>query len=124
MTWYKAFVFFDIFVGRFYSLSSIPSVGNVPSLVRKILQRRKGEIKELENQHRHITGYRELSREEIDLINVIKKYATGVGGIVFSLKADGVKPNSVDQRWLSIAETDLQKGFMSLVRSITKPESF
>lgn len=29
-----------------------------------------------------------------------------------------------DPRWLAIAKTDLQKGFMSLIRAITKPEFF
>ena len=30
----------------------------------------------------------------------------------------------IDKRWLAIAKTDLQKGFMALVRSIAKPETF
>lgn len=32
--------------------------------------------------------------------------------------------DDIDKRWLSIARTDLQKGFMALVRSIAKPETF
>ena len=30
----------------------------------------------------------------------------------------------VDQRWVAIAKTDLQKGFMALIRGIAKPETF
>ena len=34
------------------------------------------------------------------------------------------KIDGIDQRWLAIGKTDLQKGFMSVVRSIAKPTSF
>jgi len=32
----------------------------------------------MENQHRHIKGYRELSQEEIDLMNLVKGQGTAV----------------------------------------------
>ena len=31
---------------------------------------------------------------------------------------------TLDQRWLAIGKKDLQTGFMALVRSVAKPESF
>lgn len=74
----------------------------------------------MDNQHKHIKGYRDLSQEEIDAMNNIKNLASQVGDLINELKDD---PN-VDQRWLSIAQTDLQKGFMSAVRSVAKPDSF
>jgi len=74
----------------------------------------------MDNQHKHIKGYRDLSQEEIDAMNNIKNLASQVGNLINELKDD---PN-VDQRWLSIAQTDLQKGFMSAVRSVAKPDSF
>lgn len=67
-----------------------------------------------------IIGYRELDEHDIALINTIKKLAEEVENEVESLV--GYPP--CDQRWLAIAKTDLQKGFMSLVRSIAKPNSF
>ena len=67
-----------------------------------------------------ITGYRELSKEEIAVINTIKQCAIDVENLVESFV--GYPP--CDQRWLNIAKTDLQKGFMALTRSIAKPTTF
>lgn len=77
----------------------------------------------MENQHRKITGYRELNADEILLMNRIKGYASEVGGLIGALET-GLIGKYVDKRWLAIAKTDLQKGFMSFVRAVAKPESF
>lgn len=74
----------------------------------------------MDNQHRHITGYRELSQTEINAMNLAKQYAATIGGFIEQLKQN----QTCDQRWLAIAETDLQKGFMSLVRAIAQPTTF
>jgi hypothetical protein len=73
----------------------------------------------MDNQHRKIKGYRELSQEEIDLMNEIKEKAAEVGELCEKLT--GGDP---DQRWVAIGKTDLQKGFMALTRSIAKPGFF
>lgn len=77
----------------------------------------------MENQHRKITGYRELNEYEIAAMNDVKRLAVQVGTLCDSLKA-GVSPEQFDQRWLAIAVTDLQKGFMALTRAIAKPTTF
>lgn len=74
----------------------------------------------VDNQHQKIQGYRDLSEEEIKLMNMAKTKATEIGILLDTLKD---RPD-IDQRWLSIARTDLQKGFMALVRSIAKPTTF
>jgi hypothetical protein len=74
----------------------------------------------LENQHRKIKGYRELSQAEIDAMNKIKALAAEVGALVAALKA-APEP---DARWVSIGATDLQQGFMALTRAVAKPEFF
>lgn len=74
----------------------------------------------MDNQHRKITGYRELSQQEIDFMNKSKAMAVKVGALIDEIEESGVQ----DGRWLSIAKTDLQKGFMSLTRSVAKPETF
>jgi len=67
-----------------------------------------------------IIGYRTLSEEEIEVINEIKRAGTAIKELVDSVnELDGC-----DKRWAAIARTDLQKGFMSLVRSIAKPTNF
>lgn len=74
----------------------------------------------MDNQHKQIKGYRDLSQVEIDLMNDTKGRAEGVGALIKMLE----NLPDTDKRWLAIAKTDLQKGFMSLVRSIAKPETF
>ena len=74
----------------------------------------------MENQHKKIKGYRDLTQQEIDDMNASKELAATVGSLIEKL--EGV--NSIDKRWLAIAKTDLQKGFMSLVRSIAQPTTF
>ena len=74
----------------------------------------------MENQHRKITGYRELSQDEINAMNKSKELASQVGDFIDELEKNGY----VDKRWLAIAKTDLQKAFMSLTRSVAKPSTF
>lgn len=84
-----------------------PSVG--------VAQRRQSNLKSAP-----IKGYRDLSQEEIDAINQIKILAEVVGE-----KVDEVfNREDSDKRWASIARTDLQTGFMALIRAIAKPETF
>lgn len=67
-----------------------------------------------------ITGYRELTEQEIDMINSIKDFGSELQDYF-----DGLETvDSVDKRWLAIAKTDLQKGLMALVRSVAKPTTF
>jgi len=74
----------------------------------------------MDNQHRAIKGYRDFDKSEIDLINEVKEKAEEVGILVVKLSV----LSSVDPRWVNIGKTDLQKGFMALVRSVAKPEFF
>lgn len=67
-----------------------------------------------------ITGYRDLSQEEVDTINDIKALAVQVGEAVEAV----FNREGVDKRWASIARTDLQTGFMALIRSVAQPETF
>lgn len=80
----------------------------------------------MDNQHKLIKGYRDLSQAEIDMMNRAKALATEVGDFIGNLSETNLQSNQqyIDPRWLAIAKTDLQKGFMSLVRSIARPESF
>ncbi len=75
----------------------------------------------MDNQHQKISGYRDLSQEEIDLMNECKELAARCGDLVERLQVNGA---SLDQRFVAIGRTDLQKGFMSLIRSIAKPTTF
>ena len=74
----------------------------------------------MDNQHKQIKGYRDLSQEEIDLMNEAKSLAVQVGDLVAKIQATPL----TDKRWASIGQTDLQKGFMSLVRAVAQPTTF
>lgn len=85
----------------------------------------------MENQHRKITGYRELNEAEIAMMNEIKAMGEELGCLVERLERttlviDGVDTGEplFDQRWVEEGKTDLQKGIMGLVRSVAKPGSF
>jgi hypothetical protein len=74
----------------------------------------------MDNQHKQIKGYRDLTAEEIGKMNAAKGLAEQVGAFIETLEGEP----TLDKRWLAIARTDLQKGFMALVRSIAQPTSF
>ena len=74
----------------------------------------------MDNQHKQIKGYKDLSQEEIDLMNEAKSLAVQVGDLVAKIQATPL----TDKRWASIGQTDLQKGFMSLIRAVAQPTTF
>jgi hypothetical protein len=74
----------------------------------------------MDNQHKQIKGYRDLSEQEIAMMNVCKEKAEEVGKIIKTLE----DLSNVDKRWLAIAKTTLQTGFMQLIRSIAQPTTF
>jgi len=74
----------------------------------------------MDNQHKKIKGYRDLSQSEIDLMNEAKALAEEVGILVEKIK----KNPATDNRWIAIGQTDLQKGFMSLIRGVAQPTTF
>jgi len=83
----------------------------------------------MDNQHKKIKGYRDLSQEEIDMMNEIKAMGENIGELVEKLDNMVMDVNTMstswpDSRWIDIGRTDLQKGIMALVRSVAKPESF
>lgn len=92
----------------------------------------------MDNRH-PITGYRNLSGEEVSLINAIKQKGLELGAIVEALRdypasdvgrigsviprIEGDRP-SIDQRWVSIGATHLQQGLMALTRAVAQPSVF
>ena len=74
----------------------------------------------MDNQHKLIKGYRDLSEGEIKAMNAVKSEAERIGLLVEELEAN----TDLDVRWVSIAKDHLQQGFMAAVRSIAKPTTF
>ena len=83
-----------------------------------------------------ITGYRQLSEAEVELMNEGKALAEACGAYIEKLRRhpgtspEGTAPTIpnglpvLDQRWISIGATDLQRGFMSIMRGIAQPTTF
>lgn len=82
-----------------------------------------------------ITGYRQLSEQEVRLMNEGKALAEQVGEYIAKLRSHPqAKPEQapteegalqpLDQRWISIGATQLQQGFMAVIRGIAQPTTF
>ena len=87
----------------------------------------------MKDQHKKITGYRDLSQTEIDLMNKIKAKAEELKLLIdeaddtlHNLKDPVINQDGLDdvQRYLELARTNLQQGFMWLVRAVARPQSF
>lgn len=74
----------------------------------------------MDNQHKCIKGYRDLTEGEVAAMNEVKVKAEEVGQLIEKLEST----EGLDQRWIASAKTDLQKGFMAAVRSIAQPTTF
>lgn len=102
----------------------------------------------MDNQHRKITGYRELSAEDIELINQIKAVGAQLDalceqvfdrtiaeiaslpageyfeGLLDSEEATVAKTSADALNWLDSGRQDLRVGLMKLTRAVAKPSSF
>lgn len=82
----------------------------------------------MENQHRKIVGYRELTKEDIDLMNRVKKATADMLQLREEV-VEHVRKNTPPERaaiaepmrWLAIAKTDIQTGAMALIRAVAQP---
>ena len=64
-----------------------------------------------------IRGYTPLTQNQVDLMNAVKAAEGTVLQIIRNLADDA----DIDPRWLAIGKTDIEKGFMSVCRSIARP---
>ncbi len=100
----------------------------------------------MDNQHQKIKGYRELAQVEIDLMNRIKDFGPQFELLLADLHAHINKQISESNKssvsgeydpiemgrlaaanplkWANSGATDIQKGLMSLTRSIAQPTFF
>ncbi|AYQ37068.1 hypothetical protein BLA9940_02583 [Burkholderia aenigmatica] len=74
----------------------------------------------MNNQHRMIAGYRDLSPSEIEAINEVKTLGNQLGELFDVLE----QQPDIDKRWLAIAKTDLQRGCSAMIRAIARPTTF
>lgn len=108
----------------------------------------------MDNQHRKIAGYRELSQADIDMMNVIKAMGPQMEELLAKVgdhiaqcrqpaltEADALadlegrpRPDfnmtraridrAQPERWAAIARTHFQEGLMALTRAVAQPTFF
>ena len=66
-----------------------------------------------------IAGYRELDSIELAAINELKALETTVLARLLALR----NQCNHDNRWLAMARTHFEQGFMAAIRAIAKPET-
>lgn len=73
-----------------------------------------------------VAGHRILSPQELELVNEAKAMAVQTGAFIEKLTSLNHRAagDLLDLRWLATGKTDLQKGWMEIVRSIAKPTTF
>ncbi len=91
----------------------------------------------MENQHRKITGYRELSQTEIDLMNEVKELGAKIEDVLMRVQGHLEDQrekqhyttkerhcNSTPDRFVALAKTEFQTGLMYATRAVAQPEFF
>ena len=92
----------------------------------------------MDNQHRKIKGYRELTQVEIDLMNEIKTKGVELGELcaklekrIFEQQRDAEDSAEIQhlagsepETWLKRGTQHLQEGLMALTRAVAQPEFF
>ncbi|MCP4115381.1 MAG: hypothetical protein GY737_08225 [Desulfobacteraceae bacterium] len=84
----------------------------------------------MKNQHEKIKGYRDLSQQEVDLMNEIKAKGEELGALMNNLthglynSGHGADYIAEGARWQAIAKTHLQQGIMAAVRAVAQPTTF
>lgn len=87
----------------------------------------------MDNQHKKIKGYRDLSQTEIDLMNKIKAKGEELKSLLeeaenslYEMKNPALNQDGLDDvnRYLELAKDNLQQGLMWFVRAVARPQSF
>jgi hypothetical protein len=72
-------------------------------------------------QHTKISGYRDLTEDEISMMNRIKAFEREAADLLKELDA-AASGDPTAGRWASLARTNLETGFMYAVKSVAKPD--
>lgn len=76
----------------------------------------------MDNQHKKISGYRDLTQAEIDLMNMIKTHEAVTAALVASVRAlHGHVSQSA--RDIALARTAFEDAHIRLVRAVARPET-
>ena len=74
----------------------------------------------MKDQHTKISGYRDLTQADIDALNRIKDAGNALGALIEDLQ----KQDGLDQRFVALGKSDIQKGLAMVIRGIAQPSTF
>ncbi len=78
----------------------------------------------VDNQHKKISGYRDLTVTEIDMMNELKDIEARLGHALTGLE-DTVKAMAPEDReamrWVAMARTNLETGMMFAIKAVARP---
>jgi hypothetical protein len=66
-----------------------------------------------------VTGYKPLSQVQVDLMNMIKAHENAINLILGEMMQDA--PSNEVKRWIAIARTELEKGYMFACKAVAQP---
>ncbi len=96
----------------------------------------------MENQHKHIIGYRDLSKRDVDGMNLLKEAGRAMLHVIECMEGEikaqrkachaiedeglrSAEQNRMDaaqpERWLALARTHQQMATMFMVRALAQP---
>ena len=77
----------------------------------------------VDNQHKKITGYRDLSQFEINMMNDLKSMEETMRRMLGNLKAyiDNDTEDKEALRWVAEARTCLETGMMYAIKAVARP---
>lgn len=91
----------------------------------------------MDNQHRKIRGYRELTQDEVNLMNEVKSLGPQMEAIISKVLShvnDQYNNGDEDEierledanpsHWVLSASQKFQEGLMALVRAVAQPDTF
>lgn len=104
---------------------------NHPPIIEQLIKEAISHNIKVKTMTNSIPGYRTLSQEELDLVRESKELEQSCMSFIRKLRkhsdssrdqvGDSEVGPALDQQWISIGTIDLSKGFMAIIRGITKP---
>ena len=76
----------------------------------------------MQDQHKKISGYRDLTQAEIDLMNKLKEMEGAIGDLLRGVEAQTeIAADREAGRWVALARTNLETGMMYAIKAVARP---
>ena len=76
----------------------------------------------MQDQHKKISGYRDLTQAEIDAMNEMKAHEAALGKMLDNAAKLVRQSRDIEAgRWLSLARTNLETGMMYAIKAVARP---